>query len=534
MKKIVFILLVLFSFSCANKVPPSGGEKDIDPPVLIKSTPEMNKTHFKGREFTLEFDELFDLESIYTQLVISPPLKTKEKVKTNRNKLTVSFYEENLKENTTYSFNFGNAIKDHNEGNILKNFSYVFSTGDYIDSLFISGKVVDSYSNEPIENVAVMIYESHEDSMPLTSPPSYFDITEEDGTFKIANIKDGIYKVFALEDLNQNYIYDQPSERVGFLFELLEIEADSVYNYEIPIFQEDNKQQFVSSVVQEPYGFVTVVMNRPFGNFEFKIHNRDDNELGFKHKLWPGRDTLQFWFPDYKEDFILEVFDDSDFSDSIDISIEPVFELEEVPVFTIKTNVKGKVDIGKPLVLRIAHPLETWNFSLIKLWEDSVEVPIEPYILDSTKLRVRVDYEWKEGKKYNLIVGLGAFVDMYDQKNDVFEVKFGSQEESYYGVINLSVNLFEKQWPYILEIFNSEKKTIKTHLIYKSSEINYVQLQPGDYGFRIIEDVNENGKWDPGNYELGFLPENIYYFNEMINVRSNWELDYTWNLNTSK
>ena len=131
-----------------------------------------------------------------------------------------------------------------------------------------------------------------------------------------------------------------------------------------------------------------------------------------------------------------------------------------------------------------------------------------------------------------MIVGLGAFTDMYGQTNDLYDLKFGAQEESYYGVINLQVNLFEKEWPYILELFNKEKKTIKTHQIYGSSLIEYQQLLPGEYGLRIIEDVNENGKWDPGNYELGALPEGIFYFNEMIDVRSNWELDQSWNLDT--
>ena len=119
---------------------------------------------------------------------------------------------------------------------------------------------------------------------------------------------------------------------------------------------------------------------------------------------------------------------------------------------------------------------------------------------------------------------------MYEQINDVYDFKFGAQEESYYGVINLDVNLFEKEWPYILEMFNKEKRTLTTHQIYKSTRIEYPQLLPGEYGFRIIEDINENGKWDPGNYELGMLPEAIYYFNEMIDVRSNWELDQSWNL----
>lgn len=530
MRKLIVIFLSFFVVSCANKVPPQGGEKDVDPPVLVSSMPEMFSIHFKSREFTLEFDELFTLDNIHSQLVVSPLLLSKPKVKSNKNRLTVSFEEENLKENTTYTFNFGDAIKDHNEGNILKNFSYVFSTGDFIDSLKITGKIVDAFSKEPIENVAVMLYDSPEDSLPLTTPPTYFDKTDENGVYTLAYLKEGQYRFFALEDQNQNYIYDQPSERIGFIYELIDLLPDSSYIYNIPLFQEDNKEQFVSQVIAKQYGFITIVMNRPFGKMEFKIHERDVQNEGFKYKLWPGGDTLQFWFPDYEEEFILEINDGFEFSDSIDVKIEPVFSIENMPDFSINSNVKGKMDLGANLDIIVMHPLELWNPSVIKLWEDSIEVVIEPYIADSAKLTVRIEYPWKENSKYNLIVGLGAFTDMYDQKNDVYDLKFGAQEESYYGIINLDVNLFEKEWPYILEMFNKEKRTLFTHQIYESTRIEYPQLLPGEYGFRIIEDINENGKWDPGNYELGMLPEAIYYFKEMIDVRSNWELDQSWNL----
>lgn len=532
MRKLTIIFLSFFILSCANKVPPQGGDKDIDPPVLVNSTPEMFSVHFKGREFTLEFDELFTLDNIYSQLVVSPLLLSKPKVKANRNQLTVSFEEEKLRENTTYTFNFGDAIKDHNEGNILKNFSYVFSTGDFIDSLKLTGRIIDALTEEPIENVAVMLYDSYEDSLPLTTPPSYFGKTDEDGKYTIAYVREGQYKFFALEDQNQNYIYDQPSERIGFMYELIDLVPDSFYVYNIPLFQEENRVQYVSKVIAQPYGFITIIMNKPFGKMEFKIHDRDEDKEEFKYKLWPGKDTLQFWFPDYEEEFIIEITDGFEFSDSIDVKIEPVFSLEEMPEFSITANVIGKMDLGANLDIEMKHPLELWNPSVIKLWEDSIEVLIEPYLTDSTKLIVRVDYEWKENSKYNLIVGLGAFTDMYDQKNDVYDLKFGAQEESYYGVINLEINLFQKEWPYILEMFNKDKKTLETHQIYQSTSIEFPQLLPGDYGFRIIEDFNENGRWDPGNYELGMLPEPIYYFKEMVNVRSNWELDQTWNLDT--
>lgn len=523
------VLLFLVT-SCANRVPPSGGEKDTTPPKLISAKPPMNQTGFKGREFILEFDELFDLDNISSQLIISPPLAVKPDIKVVKKSMQVMFYEESLKPNTTYTFNFGSAIKDHNEGNVLTNFSYVFSTGDFIDSLALSGIIVDAFTHEPVENISVMLYSTFEDSLPLTVPPQYVDKSKKDGSFLLANLKNGAYKLFALEDQNFNFIYDQPSERIGFLVKAVDIQSNDLPPLEIPIFLEDKAEQYISEIKQTEYGFYTFIFNRPLENFSFKLSGRDESDEPFFYKVWPGADTVQFWFPDYEESFSLEVFDVYDYSDTLELDIAPIFTLEEPPIFGLKTNGKGIMDLGQPLTIEFNHPIVSWNPDQIKLYEDSLALEINPYFSDSVKTQLRIDYTWKEGKKYNLIIGIGALTDMYDQQNDLFESKFGAQEESYYGVINLVLNLPTKDWPYRLEMIDKEGVVLLRRAVYNSEVIYFKRLLPAEYRFRIYEDYNENEKWDPGNYEKGEFAEPVYYFPEELKVRSNWELEQTWNL----
>ena len=407
----------------------------------------------------------------------------------------------------------------------------MFSTGDYIDSLSISGIVTEAFTKEPVENVAVMLYSNLEDSIPLTSPPYYFDRTDENGEYIISNLKQGTYRLFALEDQNQNYYYDQPSERIGFVYPFINLNPDTNYRVNVPIFLEDNKTQFISKTIAAPYGFLTIVMNKPFENLSFRIYGRDPEHGKYIYKLWPGKDTLQFWFPDYEEEFILEINDVNNFSDSVDVKIVPVYSIEdEMPAFSIKSNVKNKMDLNTGLVLEVLHPITQWDPTLIKLLEDSVEAEINPYFTDSTKTTIRIDYPWHETRKYNLMIGLGAMIDMYGLKNDLYELKFGAQDENYYGAVNFEINLPEKEWPYIIEMFDPSGKTLSKRQFYKSGTIRYPQLPPGKYGFRIIEDINENGRWDPGNYQRGTPPEQIYYLKELVEVRSNWELEQTWNI----
>lgn len=526
--KRLLLLFILFSFwSCANIVPPSGGEKDVTPPILKKSDPLVNTIFFDNNGFQLDFDELIVLDNVNSQLVVSPPLVEKPNVGVMKKKVTVKFKKEDLLPNTTYSFNFGLAITDYNEGNILKNFNYVFSTGSYIDSLQMKGEVFDSFTEEAVENVAVLMYRSLEDSMPLTSLPNYFGITDEKGHYTITNIKNGTYKVFALLDMNQNYIYDLPNEKIAFLSDTIVLDSN-ISGVNLRLFSEADDRQFVTEENIEDFGRLMYVFNKPLDKFTILLKDEVFTQEDYLFKLYENRDTLKIWFPDYEDTFTLIIKGDSAFSDTNLMEVVPVFSIENMPLFKITPNLSGMVDLNKTLTLQFDNPISELNPAFISLFEDSIEVEIEPYFADSVKTILVIPYEWKEKSKYLLMVGLGSFVDFYDQINDVFELKFGAQESSFYGVLNMNFDFGEAQLPFIFDLMDVERNVINQKEIEGNEAINYSFLRPADYKFRLIQDLNNNGKWDAGDYDKQIQPEPVLYYPTPSTVRSNWEIDLEW------
>ncbi len=218
------ILLVkglLFCFSCANIVPPDGGPRDTDPPIVLRSTPPNFSTNFKDDRIRIYFDEYVELKNIRQKLIVSPPLESRPEFRLRGRSVIMEINKEELMPNTTYNFFFDDAIVDITEGNPIMNYRFVFSTGDYLDSLSVKGNVIDAYTREPEEGVYVMLYDEIYDSVPYLEKPVYVAKADKSGNFEINFIRKGKYKIFALKDENANYIYDLPEEKIAFLDSLI-------------------------------------------------------------------------------------------------------------------------------------------------------------------------------------------------------------------------------------------------------------------------------------------------------------------------
>jgi len=226
---ILFIITAL-CWSCAQQGSPSGGPRDEDPPVVLESVPSNYSTHFKARRIQITFDEYIVLDNVNQQLVVSPPMEEKPEVRLKGKTMVIQF-EEELKDSTTYTFNFGSAIKDLHEGNILFNFEYVFSTGDVLDSLSVKGTLIYAEDlSAPEEAVTIMLYENLADSVPLTQIPLYVGRSNDSGVFSVNNLKADTFKVFALKDANYNLLFDLPTEEIGFLDSSLVVSAEHIRN----------------------------------------------------------------------------------------------------------------------------------------------------------------------------------------------------------------------------------------------------------------------------------------------------------------
>jgi hypothetical protein len=214
--------------SCAQVGSPSGGPRDEDPPQVVESDPPNYSTHFTEKKIEITFDEYIVLDNVNQELIASPPMEKKPEVKLRKKTLIIEF-EESLKENTTYTFNFGNAIVDLHEGNKLQNFEYVFSTGAVLDSMSVKGTLKYAETLEkPKDPISIMLYSDLRDSVPLTEIPMYVGRSDDSGVFSVNNLRPDTYKVFALKDGNNNLLFDLPSEEIAFLDTALTVNADFV------------------------------------------------------------------------------------------------------------------------------------------------------------------------------------------------------------------------------------------------------------------------------------------------------------------
>lgn len=230
LKKIIIYLqsvwgIVLIA-GCAQQGSPTGGPIDEDPPVVLKTIPENYSTNFEDDQITIEFNEYLDMANFTQELVVSPPTEEKPEIRL-KNKMLIIDIEEGLKDDVTYTFNFGEGIKDLNEGNVLLNYEYVFATGDLLDSLSVKGTLRNAFDlSVPEMPVDIMLYNALEDSLPLTQIPYYVGRADDKGNFEVNNLRKGIYKMFVLKDGNNNFLFDLPNEPIAFLDTSLLVDGD--------------------------------------------------------------------------------------------------------------------------------------------------------------------------------------------------------------------------------------------------------------------------------------------------------------------
>jgi len=223
MKKILFFvaivfcayILLVFMQGCAQIIPPTGGPRDSLPPVMLSATPKDSTLHFKGNKIVLTFDEYIQLERPEEQLVVSPVPKVSPVVEAKLKEVTIRI-KDTLEDNTTYSINFGRSLKDLNEGNPYKNFTYLFSTGDYLDSSILSGKVIVAETGKPDSTLIVMLHRNFDDSAVMKERPRYFARLDSSGQFRFSNIAPGRYNIFALKDVGGQKMYMRNSDVFAF------------------------------------------------------------------------------------------------------------------------------------------------------------------------------------------------------------------------------------------------------------------------------------------------------------------------------
>jgi uncharacterized protein (DUF2141 family) len=531
----LFIFIVLAS-SCAQVLTPDGGPKDMIPPHVVGYTPDSAATNFTGNKIVLRFDEYIQLKDLNNQLIISPQLKNDPDVVIRRKEIVITL-NDTLLPNTTYSISFGNAIRDITEENVLDNFRYVFSTGPTIDSLRLSGKVVNASTLSGEKGMLVMLYANTGDSVPMKQRPYYFAKTRDDGSFVMTNLRAGKYKLVALDDKNSNYLFDNAAERIAFSSDLIDL-TNNNDTINLKIFKEDaSKQERIKALQYAPGRFL----------FSYAASLKDP-QVSFVPALPAGMemfkevsvtgDSIDFWIHPVLLDSVMFVIRDAatNLNDSVTLMLVKTFEKSkrgrgasnDPRTLVMNPNVaNGQLfDLGKSLVITTNNPLKIFNpkdFILLK-GKDTLKTDLA---LSANKRLITFNYTFEEDSAYSLFIKPGAVTDWFGQKNDTIKVNFKMREARYYGTLVVKLAGLPAG-NYLLRVVNDKDMIVRETKISGATTATFEVLPPGTYRLKLIADENKNGVWDSGNYLQHKQPERVIYYINPVKMRSGWDMDVEW------
>ncbi|MCX6182816.1 MAG: Ig-like domain-containing domain [Bacteroidetes bacterium] len=527
MRIAILFLSVLLLAGCAQVGTLSGGEKDIVPPKLVKSFPQNEATNFNQTKIELIFNEFVQLSNIQQQLIISPPVNTFPKVAVKGKRVILTF-DTLFRENTTYSLFFGDGIADFTERNPWAESTIVFSTGSRLDFLQLSGKVENTFDGQAEAGMFVMLYPNgQKDSVVAKALPSYFGKTDKEGKYIIKNIHEGEYRAFALKDINSNYLFDQPNEKIAYHSEPIKI-YDSISHLDLGAFVQDYKRQFLSTkkVVNERE--IVLAFNKKNKSAKVEIENEKGKINSIERFL--GGDSLVLWLnPGLSDkDSIVVKVSDKDFSDTLTFFLKDAGSLKALPLKVVKDPTLSAIVPGDSLYLSFNFPLQSVNSSLISITQDSITKTFSCQLSGDRKLGFKVSAV--PAKSCKIKFAPGAVTDIYGRSNkDTLNSFFTLADESAFGILALKLEIKEAPaTPFVLQLMSGQEVIKEEKFTSPKMQFNYKNFPPGEYKIKLIFDGNGNGRWESGNYYLKEQPEKIIFYEKALTVRANWEMEIEW------
>ncbi|MDG1022807.1 MAG: Ig-like domain-containing protein [Flavobacteriaceae bacterium] len=520
-------IILLNTIQCAKRASPTGGPKDSIPPILINSSPKMNTTFFDKEEITLTFDEYITLKDVGKQLIISPPLNSDQyKVypTTGASKKVNIKLMDTLLENTTYTFNFGEGIVDFNESNPSSYLTYTLSTGATIDSMYIKGRITDAFEKETSPFISLQLYpvdSTYKDSTIYTQKPLYVTSTLDTTIYRFQNLRAGKYALIALEDMTGNYLFDQSSDKIGFVDRLIELPQDSVIDLRIfkertkfvwdnPYFINDHHiaLAYYGERKDEPFKMISQVPD----NFESLVSkSRTSDTLNYWFK-GPVLDSLKFEFEIQDTLRTKTVYFKDPIEDSLVVNRLTSGNLNLKSKFEISTNLPiTQVDDQQVIVTNV----------------DTIQIPASLKIQENYD-RITVDFEVSPNDRYQIKLLPNALQDFWGQTHDTLVFKTSTKKIEDYGNIYLRVQ-HQSPHPYIIELLNKKKVVRRYDSLVPGNNYTFELLNAGKYNVRLIEDPNGNKQWDTGNYLEKIQPEEVIYYWKEIDLRANWDMNETFN-----
>lgn len=526
-KYTLFVLGLLSLAQCANMVTPTGGAKDITPPMVIEAVPANQSTRFEGKKIELTFDEFITLENANQNVLFSPPLKEKPDIKLS-NKTVVIKLKETLLSNTTYSIHFGNAIKDFHEGNLFKDYVYSFSTGETLDTLSIAGKVVDAESKKPVEDLLVGLYSDDGDSLffrPLQRQPDYLSKTDKEGRFAIHGLPERSFLVFALKDMNSNLFYDMPNETVAFLDTLVTTKPDTIVtaSSELTLYaftEKDTTQMLLEKKLVEE-GLLRFVFRQPAE--EVSIETPDFLPDTFQMaRVWSNTHDTLWWY------FTPKVLD------SLRINIQYDTIINDSTRYSLRYREVQQRGRSSTKALKVSNNLKN---NLLMPEEDFLLRFTEPLIDDTVRVQDMVfekadlygmEYRWAmaidDTTSYSLTLSDSVFFSIRGRTNDSIHYTFKRANDKDMGNIYITV-VPPANTQLVIQLKNSRGTVVDTCIIDQEKRVAFTRLLPEKYKLSAIIDKDRNGRWSTGNYHRRFLPETVVDYKDELDVKPGWDID---------
>ena len=577
------MLLLTVIYSCANIGSPNGGPYDETPPKFVSSTPVPNQINYTGKKIEILFDELIQIEKPSENVIITPPQMELPVIRSAGKKAVIEL-KDTLKPNTTYTIDFTNSISDNNEKNVFENFSFAFSTGDIIDTLEVSGVLLNAENLEPMPGITIGLHNNLEDSAFVKLPFVRTSRTNDKGQFTIRNITPGTYHIFALNDVNRDYKFDQPGEDIAFLdsvivpsFELTtrqdttwkdSLTIDTIRtvgytrffpdNIELRLFKEKFERQYMVKPERPDEKYFTLRFNTKLDTVPVPVpinFTPEDSTWYFVQQT-EGGTAVNYWLADstvWKQD-TLQVQVSYPKSDSLNIlrpqtdTVQLVLrrrpaekkrkkkkdEPDPVVFLGMQVDAPGSMDLFDTISVTFNEPVLDINKEMFFLDQkiDTVWNTVDfDFFPDSTNsLNYFIRRPWKYGEEYRIEVDSAAIHSLYGKWNDFFTGEFKIKKEDEYGYLYLNINGVDTTA--FVELLSSGDAPVRKAKV-KDGGVLFMDLKPDKYYARIVIDTNGNGVWDTGNYIEKRQPEEVYYSPKMYEIMQNWQVEETWNVNST-
>lgn len=569
----IFISVIAIIISaCAKISSPSGGPRDRQPPVVLKMMPENGSKNFRSKNFVITFDEYVVLDNINEKLLVSPPLMKKPSVLTRGKNVIVEF-EEDLKDSTTYTFYFQDAIRDLNEANILENFQYVFSTGSVIDSLSVTGNVYDAFTLDPPEKAMVLLYQNLHDTAVMKQIPNYIGRADANGYFRIDNLQPGRYNLFALDDADNSKNYNLSDEAFAFMDSSIVVSPEHnfipvindtstvnvnkpaarapslVGEYKLYLFEALKKDHYLNGSSRDlKYQLVYTLSLPPDSmNFEFSIPGINDDGYFIERNMF--RDTIKIWLTDsslYSMQQI-ETIVRYPFTDTLGLVamkqdtilmryIEPRAPRSSnvrKPPYIFDSNLRsGALKPGARMVINSKTPIREPDTTNIRLFETveqakrSIPYQLVPDSTNSCRYFLKADLV--SGNKYLFVADTASFGSIYGESIDSTGIAFTVKKEDLYNKLLFTVENNKEKL--LVQLLNTGEKVLSQKKIQGNGDVLFPLLDAGFYRAKSVFDSNDDGLWTTGDYSLHRQPEAVSYYKAEIEIKKGWDVQQTWDL----